>query len=569
MKVTRLLVLLSIALIAVSNLSAQLEQIPLPQDPNLITGQLANGLTYYIMRNAKPEKIAELRLFVEAGSVNEDEDQLGLAHFTEHMAFNGTKNYQKSEVVDYLSSIGMGYYNGLNAMTSYDFTMYQLKIPTDNKEQLGKGFHILSDMAYQLSFDPEEIERERGVIIEEWRMGQNANSRVNDILNKVRYAGSRYAQRSPIGTYEVLSTFKHETLKRFYQDWYRPDLQSVVVIGDFDPDEILALIEQYFGVIPARVNPRPVQDFPVPDFPQPRAVVATDPEFPYAMIQASWKRESKAFATLADFSRELTESLCFMMLNDRFGEISLGENPPYTMAVSHSDNMLKGLANTNLFAITGEGKILQALRVLISEAERVRTHGFVQSEFDRAKTKLLSQMEKQVLEMNTRDSDNLVWELFDTLTHGEVYVGPQQSLQLTQALLQMIDINLVNAVIDELITEENLTVSYASNDRPGMQHPTEAELLAVVNEVKAAEIEAYEDNEINEPLLETIPLPGSITSEIRYPRSGICKWVLSNGITVFAKQTGFKADEILFTAKSPGGRSAYTPEQMIAAQILG
>lgn len=569
MKVSRLVILLLIALIAISNLSAQLEQIPLPQDPNLITGKLANGLTYYIIRNAKPEKIAELRLYVDAGSANEDDDQLGMAHFTEHMAFNGTQNYRKSEVVEYLSSIGMGYYNGLNAMTSYDFTMYQLKIPTDNKEQLNKGFHILSDMAYRVSFEPEEIERERGVIIEEWRMGQNANSRVNDILNKVRFAGSRYAQRSPIGTYEVLSTFKHETLKRFYQDWYRPDLQSVVVIGDFVPEEILGLIETYFGVIPAPENPRPVQDFPVPDHPDPRAVVATDPEFPYGMIQLSWKRDYTSFTTLADYHRELAETLCFMMLNDRFQEISRGDNPPYTMAVSHSDNMLKGLANTNLFAITGEGRILQALRVLVSEAERVRSHGFVPSEFERAKTKLISQLEKQVLEMNTRDSDDLVWELFDTLTHGEIYVGPEQTLQLTQALLQMLDISLVNAVIDELITEDNLTVCYASIDRPGMQHPTEAELLAVVTEVRAEQHEAYEDSEISEPLIETIPVPGRVVKETLDKQSGIRKWVLSNGVTVYAKPTTFKADEILFSATSPGGRSSYTPEEMMAASILG
>ncbi|MDZ4182190.1 MAG: pitrilysin family protein, partial [Candidatus Cloacimonadaceae bacterium] len=205
----------------------EIRDIPLPTDPNLLTGKLANGLTYYIMANKNPENRAEFRLFVDAGSVNEDEDQQGLAHFTEHMAFNGTKNFAKSEMVDYLSSIGMGYYNGLNGMTSYDFTVYMFKLPTDNQEQLRKGMLILSDMAHQVSFEPEEIERERGVIIEEWRMGQNAQSRISNAQNAVRFAGSLYADRSPIGTYEVLSTFEHDTLKRFYREWYRPDNQSV------------------------------------------------------------------------------------------------------------------------------------------------------------------------------------------------------------------------------------------------------------------------------------------------------------------------------------------------------
>lgn len=274
--------------IAFAQLPPQIAELPLPNDPDILVGTLENGITYYIMQNPKPANRAELRLFIDAGSILEDEDQKGLAHFTEHMAFNGSQNFEKSEVVDYLASIGMGFANGLNAMTSYDFTMYQLKIPTDNQEQLEKGFLILSDMAHQVSFSPEELERERGVIIEEWRMGQNAQSRVSDAVSKVRFAGSRYAERTPIGTYDTLTSFGRDEIVRFYQDWYRPDLQSVIVIGDLPKEESLSLVEKYFASIPPKENARPREIFTVPSYPEARAVVATDPEFPYSIITASW-----------------------------------------------------------------------------------------------------------------------------------------------------------------------------------------------------------------------------------------------------------------------------------------
>ena len=249
------------------------------------------------MRNPRPEGIAELRLYVDVGSVNEDDDQRGLAHVPEHMAYNGTKHFGRTEMVEYLSSIGMGYYNGLNGMTSYDFTAYTFRLPTTNREQLRKGLLIMSDMASQVSFDPAEIERERGVIIEEWRMGQDANTRVRDAQNAVVFAGSRYAERAPIGTYEVLSTFTPQTIRRFYRDWYRPDLQSVVIVGDFDPQDMLALVREFFGPIPKRDDPRPRQDFEVPDHPLPRAVVATDPEYSRNLLSVSWQKDVRRVQT--------------------------------------------------------------------------------------------------------------------------------------------------------------------------------------------------------------------------------------------------------------------------------
>ncbi len=564
---------LALLLVTISILGAQLPpelgNIPLMPDPDILQGTLTNGMKYYIVQNAKPANLAELRLYVDAGSILEDEDQLGLAHFTEHMAFNGTKNFAKSEVVDYLASIGMGFANGLNAMTSYDFTMYQLKIPTDNKDQLEKGFLILSDMAHQVSFDPDELERERGVIIEEWRMGQDASARMDKITSAVTLAGSRYATRQPIGSYEVLSTFKRDQIVRFYQDWYRPDLQTVLVIGDLPKAEALQLIEQYFGNIPARENPRPREVFTVPDHPEPRAVVATDPEYPYSDITASWTGEHSRAQTIGDFYKNLHQQLFFTMLNERLQELTLQEDPPFSMAYGNSGTMLKGLASTNLTAFTGEGKNLSALRVLLSEAERVRKHGFQASEFDRAKVNLIRRLEAAVEQRSTQESHALVWRFFGTMMRGDVPMSPEQSLQLTTQLLETVQLENINALVDDYITADNLTISYSSFDKEGMVHPSEAELLAVYNEVQASEILPYEDKVISEPLIKEIPKPGKIAKRKLHKASGIKEWTLSNGVKVFSKKTDYKADEVLFAAKSPGGYSRYSPSKAFDARWLG
>ncbi|MCB5272177.1 MAG: insulinase family protein [Candidatus Cloacimonetes bacterium] len=564
---------LSLVALACSLAFAQLPQevldMPLPHDPEILMGTLENGINYYIMQNSRPANRAELRLYVDAGSILEDEDQLGLAHFTEHMAFNGTTHFGRSEVVDYLASIGMGFANGLNAMTSYDFTMYQLKIPTDNKEQLEKGFLILSDMANKVSFHPDELESERGVIIEEWRMGQNAQSRIGNAVSKVRFAGSRYATRQPIGTYETLTTFQRDEIVRFYEDWYRPDLQSVVVIGDLEVEAARALVERHFGDIPARENPRPREIFEVPSHPAARAVVATDPEYPYSTISASWDREATTYQTVGDFYRDLHEQLFFNMLNARFEELIQDENPPFSMAYGNSGSMLKGLNSTELTAYTGEGRNREALRSLLTEAERVRQHGFTASELDRAKLRLMRGLEKAMESSSTRESGQIVWGIFSSLISGSVIMSAEQDLMLASQMIQAISLEAVNGVIDELITPENLTISYTATAKEGAIHPTEEQLLAVYGEVQASQIEAYEDNEVTEPLMAEIPQPGKIVNSKLHPKSGIKEWTLSNGVKVYSKKTDFKADEILFTAKSPGGYSRYDTARFHAAQSLG
>jgi zinc protease len=542
--------------------------IPLPTDQDIISGTLANGLNYYILPNAKPEKRIELRLLVNAGSVQEDEDQLGLAHFVEHMAFNGSKNFARTEMVEYLTSIGMGFHNGLNGGTSYDYTVYMFKLPTDDETKLRKGISILSDIAWQLSFDPSEIDRERGIIQEEWRMGQEAQRRVQDKVNNVRFAGSRYTERNPIGTIENLKTFKHESLKRFYRDWYRPDLQHVIIIGDYPPEALQAMVEEYFGVIPARENPRQLGSYPVPDNAEPRAVVVLDKELPYSIVQATWKKPAVPVVDLGSYYNELKQDLFYTMFNNRMQEISMQPDPPFSYAFGYSMSMLKGFNSSSLVAISAEGRSEDAMRTLLTEAVRIRQHGYKPGEFERAKLELIRAAEKAVSEKATRESDEATWELLGPIIQGDNIMSPEQKQDLVSNIIHEIGIDEINDIVDDIISTDNLTLSLTGTLKEGAVYPDEQRLLAIFNEVKNTEQEDYVDNTVDEPIMENIPIPGKITKSSVFPKSGIKKWVLSNGVTVYSKQTNFKADEVLLYAQSPGGTALLNSEDDKLSDII-
>ncbi|HNX38391.1 MAG TPA: insulinase family protein [Candidatus Cloacimonadota bacterium] len=559
-------------LIAIVTLTAVIDEdtarIPLPQDPALLSGKLPNGLSYYIQVNKHPEKKAELRLFINAGSLVEDEDQRGLAHFTEHMAFNGTKNFAKSEMLDFLNSVGMGYMNGLNGMTSKDFTMYMFKIPTDNTEALRKGFVILSDMAYQVAFDPVELDKERGVIIEEWRMGQNAQSRVSAKTDSVVWEGSRYAERSPIGTYDVLSTFKLDTIKRFYHDWYRPDLQSVVVVGDFDPQDILALITEYFGKIPARENPRPLPVITVPEHTQPKSVVALDKELTQNNLSILRKVPPTTFKTLGDCYNSFARGLFFDMYNARMQERSQQANPPFTYAYAYEYPMIATQSVVTMAAMIGDGQTEAALAAMIQEADRIRKSGFTQSELDRAKLSLKRSYESAMANKDTRESDQMTWGFFSTITHGDAYLSPDQEYGLADVILPEITLDEVNNLIDKLISTDNQVITLEGVEKPGVSFPTAPELLSIAKEAVKTELPDYQDTGSDVPLLAEVPKPGKITKETTYRKAGIKRWTLSNGITVYTKKTDFKNDEVQFRAFSPGGYSKLPSSDMEAAKYL-
>lgn len=538
---------------------------PLPIDPDLTIGKLPNGITYYIKVNKKPEKRAELRLVVNIGSVQEDDDQLGLAHFTEHMAFNGTKHFKKSELVDYLNSIGFGFMNGLNAATSMDMTAYQLPTPTDTDEQLDKAFLILSDWASGVSFDNDEIERERGIIIEEWRGGQGAADRIFNKQRKVLFSGSRYGERMPIGKLEILQNFKPETIKRFYTDWYRPDTQAVVAVGDFDPVKVENLIKQYFSSIPVKQNPRPLVIYPVPDNEKPLVVIATDPELPESDVQLIWKHPNQVLKTAGDYRASLVVNLYTQMLNGRLQELSQQAEPPFTYGYNFKYNMVRSKSNYILSAGVPEAGIIKGLTTLLTEAERVQRYGFTATEFDRAKVAVMRAQERMLAEKDKQDSGRLVWRYVGNFAYDNPLMSIEQNVELNRSLYDGITLDEVNSVCRQLVTDRNMAIAVSAPEKEGLVLPTEAELLALSATVNASEISAYVDNVTDEPLIGKLPPAGKVVKTKSYSKIGVTEWTLSNGIKVLLKPTDFKNDEIMLKAFSPGGTSLYGLKDLMEA----
>lgn len=569
MKGKRLILPLILLLIAVAAMALTPEQAsqPLPQDPDLLSGKLRNGMSYYILRNSKPEKRAELRLYVNAGSVNEDDDQHGLAHFTEHMAFNGTKSFGRTEVVDYLTSIGMGFMNGLNAGTSYEFTYYMLKVPTDDAAKLSTGIHILSEMAHALSFAPDELERERGVILEEWRMGQGPQQRISDATNKILFNGSKYAQRSPIGTEEVLRGFKRDQIQRFYTDWYHPANQSVVIVGDFDPTAMLALVEQFFAVIPARENPRTAERVVIPENLDPQIAIVTDPEFPYNMAQIIWKREMRPAVTLGDYFTQLKQDIYLDMLSSRLEEISKKPDPPFSYAGMGSSNVLKGLGATMGFAIVPKNKSEQALRVILTEAERVERHGFVPSEYERAKARLIRRVEQAVAQKSTRASDDVTWNFISMLNYGDAFLSPEQEEEMVKTLVGQLSLEELNVLGPTMFTDKNLFIALIGPDSSKDSLPSQEKILSIVTEARGQELQPYADLVLDKPLIPTPLKAATIKKQSFNRKAGITSWTLSNGVKVYLKKTNYKQDEVLLSAWSPGG-FAYADEASLPSANL-
>ena len=357
----------------------------LPIDSLATVGQLDNGLRYVIRKNQKPENRVELRLVVNAGSVLEDEDQRGLAHFVEHMAFNGTKNFAKQELVDYLELIGMRFGPDLNAYTSFDETVYMLTVPTDSAEVVETAFQILEDWAHQISFEPEEIDKERGVVVEEWRLGRGAQRRMFDEQLPILLKDSRYATRLPIGQKAVLDTFQHEALRRFYRTWYRPDLMGLVAVGDLDPAALEALVQDYFARIPAAASPRDRTVFPVPDHEETLFAIATDPEATYNSVSIYYKMDVRPQGTVSAYRRSLIEALYHQMFNQRLHELTKRPEPPFLGAYSGQGRWLRSKEFFILGAGVQNNGFDAGLEALLLEAARVREFGFTASELEREK----------------------------------------------------------------------------------------------------------------------------------------------------------------------------------------
>jgi len=555
--------ILSVAL-AVPGASQQLEA-PIPLDPKVTAGTLANGLRYYIRVNREPARRAELRLVVNAGSVLEDEDQRGLAHFVEHMAFNGTKNFAKQALVDYLESIGMRFGPDVNAYTSFDETVYLLQVPTDSAGPLEMGFRILADWAHQQVFDSLEVEKERGVVIEEWRLGRGAAARMRDRQLPVLFGGSRYAERLPIGDRRLLETFSHEALRRFYRDWYRPDLMAVIAVGDFDAMHVEALIRRYFAAIPPARSPRPRPVYRIPEHAETRVAIATDPEATGSAVAIYYKHPVRERRDPAAYRQALVERLYNAMFNQRLFELTQQPQPPFILGSSGQGRFIRSSEVYLLNAAVQDGGILRGLEALLTEAERVLRFGFTESELDRTKRELLRGLEQAYAEREKTESDVYAARYVQHFLTGEPAPGIAFELQQAQRLLPTIRLEDVDAVARAWLSDRNRVVLVNAPERPGVEVPTEEQILAVFDAVRAAPLTAYREVVADAPLVPRVPEPAAIVEESAVPEIGVTEWVLSNGVRVVLKPTDFKADEVVFRAFSPGGVSLASDEDFISA----
>ncbi|MBA3886032.1 MAG: insulinase family protein [Acidobacteria bacterium] len=537
----------------------------LPIDPLVTSGQLENGVRYFIRRNARPEKRAELRLAVNVGSIHEEDDQRGLAHFVEHMAFNGTKNFPKQEIVAFMESIGMRFGPSVNAFTGFDETVYMLQVPTDRPAAMKKSFQILEDWAHNVTFDPVEIDKERGVIVEEWRLRRGASARMQDQQFPVLLQGSRYADRLPIGSMDVVQKFPHERLTQFYADWYRPELMAVIAVGDFEPVEIEALIEQHFGAIPASKTPKVRPSYGVPDHAETLFAIATDKEALGTSVSIYAKMEARDQATVGGYRRQIVERLFSSMLSARYSELAQKPDPPFIGAGTSRGQFVREKEATTLSANVKEDGIERGLEALFVEAERVARHGFTMTELDRTRLNMQRGIERALAEQHTQLSSSYATEYANHFFQQEPIPGIVYEHALYERFLPEITLDEVNALATGWLPPANRVVVVSAPEKPGVSIPDEPRLASVIASAAKREIAPYVDAADEEPLLADAPKPGSIarTTEIDY--AGVTEWRLSNGITVVLKPTTFKEDEIVVRAMSDGGTSLASDDDYIAA----
>lgn len=538
---------------------------PLPFDPAVRVGVLPNGMRYYIRENHKPENRAELRLVINAGSVLEDADQRGLAHMVEHMAFRGTKRFANNEISSYLESVGMRYGPDINAFTSFDETVYMLTVPTDTAAIVDKAFQILSEWAHNVAFAPSQIEKERPVVIEEWRLGQGAENRMQNKWFPVLFAGSRYGERLPIGEKTILETYKPATLRRFYDDWYRPDLMAVVAVGDFNRLHIETLIKRYLGAIPPSAKPRPRTPFPVPAHDSTLVSITSDREATRSVIRLLYKQPKRSNITTASYRERLVEQLFGSMLNDRFSEITQKPNPPFINAYAAQGSLVRSAESFSFTAIVADNGIQRGLNALLSEGERVKRFGFLQSELDRTKKDIQRGIDQAYAEREKTNSSVYAESYVSAFLQGDPSTSIEYDLAAITKLLPTITLAEVNAIAGRWMTETNRVLATTSPDKPGIVKPSPGELLLAFEAVKGADIAAYTEVAPSQQLVETHPTAGRVISERQIKEIGLTQWTLSNGVRVLLKPTDFNADQISFTAYSPGGASLLTDAAYTAA----
>ena len=540
-------------------------QTPLPNDPEVRVGKLENGMTYYIRHNSQPAQRAEFYLATDVGAYQESDDQDGLAHFLEHMCFNGTKNFPGKSLLDWLQSIGAEFGRNINASTGFEQTQYMLNnIPIVRESIVDSCLLVLHDYSHFVTCDPEEIDAERAVILEERRTRRNAQWRMFEKSLPYYFGDTPYARRTLIGGEEQLKTFAYESLTNFYKTWCRPDLQAVIVIGDVDVDQIENKIKTMFADIPAPVDPRPKEYYQLPQHQEPMVGIITDPEATSSSIEVLWKGEPmpKEFGnTVEAYMYDLAKGYIYSIMSERFGDITAKSDAPFLGA-----SLGVGKLCTTCEAAFGsvefkEGDAANAFAAFMLEIEKLKRYGFTDSEVERAKAKILSQYEKAAEAASTRKNADFVRPLLNAFYHNEAYMDPATELQVAQALCAQLNAAILSQIAASMITDENMLVLYNGPEKEGLANPTEAQLTEIIAAAKNAEIAANVEESINEPLISK-ELKGSKVKKTQTGIYGSTVWTLKNGVKVVVLPTEHKKDQVLIDLQFNGGKTLIATEDL-------
>ncbi|HET9570471.1 MAG TPA: insulinase family protein [Bacteroidales bacterium] len=563
---------ISLILLFVSTLSVLAQGLqPAPMDTAIRYGKLSNGLTYYIRHNEQPKQRAEFYIAQNVGAMLEEDSQNGLAHFLEHMCFNGTKNYPGKNFLNGFEKMGVKFGDNINAYTSLDETVYNLSdVPTNRESIIDSSLLILHDWSNFVSLEDAEIDQERGVIREEWRQGRTAARRMMQERNKVIFGGSKYAIRDVIGDTAVINNFKYNDLRSYYKQWYRPDLQAILVVGDINVDQIEAKIKQLFSDIPAPVNPSVRTYYTIPDNDQPIVGVFTDPELTSTQILMFWKKQGlpdEVRKSIQGFGLSQINQLISQMTNERLSNICQEPNSPFSSAGAEVSDLVRTMDAYLFVCSPVMGKEKEARERILKEAEIIRRFGFTESELERAKTELLSFYEKAEKERNQQKNNKLVEELVRNFTVAEPCSGISWENDMVKQILPSINLQIVNQIATSYMPDKNFVFTISGPEKAGLVYPTNDQLLQEIAAAKAAKLEAFKDSVSNDPLIQKMPKPGKVKKEIENKEQGTIEWTLSNRIKVILKPTKFKDDEIKMSAWSYGGLSLVPQSDLISGTL--
>ncbi|PLW98179.1 MAG: insulinase family protein [Marinilabiliales bacterium] len=552
---------------------AQQDNFAVPMDSEVRYGKLENGLTYYIRENAIPEDRAEFYLVVDAGAILENPDQNGLAHFCEHMAFNGTENFEKHQIVEWLQSIGMKFGPEINAYTTQDNTTYMLqKVPVDIPENIDTALLILHDWAGKVSYEAEEIDNERGVIHEEWRVRRGADFRMMNEYQKVVFKDSKYAVHDVIGDIDIIDNHDYETIRSFYRDWYRPNLQAIIAVGDFDAEVIEQKIKEQFGTLRNPENMRERVEFSVPDHDETYVSVVTDKEATQTMSLVFYKHNPPAVKDMAYYRESILQQLYTIMINQRLQELLTSKKPPFVYGFSAYIPYIRTVDAYLAGALANNNEALSALEAVLIENRRVMQFGFTQSEFERSVEEFQSMVEKMYKEKDKKKSSEYMNQYQSHFLDNEPVPGIEFDNDFVAKTLPELSVEEINELAKKYIRHKNRVVVVTGPDKEEVVMPTKEEVLALLDKVEQMELDPWEDKVVDAPLVSDVPEKGKRDSKKKDKEKGTETWVLKNGITVVFKPTEFKDDEILMSAWSHGGMSAvktkYLPSAAVATDLI-